>query len=74
MSDSDSDCGELLRMSSTSSLPTEWDAVPETQDFKFKGKKADGAKTKFLYTLKKGAQLPYSTRLSVGMYSILLVY
>ena len=65
-SDSGSDCGDLVRMSSTTSLPSVWDTVPDATDFKFKGRLHGpaGGKSKFVYTLKKGLELPYSTRIS----------
>ena len=64
MSDSDSDCGELVRMSSTKSLPSEWETVPESKDFQFKGRLHGPTekKSKIVYTLKKGLELPYSTK------------
>ena len=57
MSESSSSC-ELVRLHSNP-LSVEWEACPETTDFKLRIKKNDGKSSKLLYTLKEGAPLPY---------------
>ena len=65
MSDSESDC-ELVRVCSSASMPTEWDFAPDSIDFHFKVKLngQDGKRSRLLYTLKKGVELPYSPTIS----------
>ena len=55
MSDSDSDCGGLIRLNSG---PLEFEIAPSEIEFKLKIKNENGKWTRCIYTLKKGSTLP----------------
>ena len=58
MSESDSDCETLVRLSSA---PLEWETAPEAVEYKLKVKNNESNKwEKYAYTIKKGYPLPYS--------------
>ena len=70
MSDSDSDSScEIRRVCSTDTLPLEWDCVPDSAEYQFKVKLngPSGKRSRLIYTLKKGVDLPYSPTIS-GIY------
>ena len=73
MSDSDSDDAPLQRALSVSG-PPEWDFVPKETDFKLKIKNPGQKSKKLLYSLKKGARLPYSTRIQGLRFKVLLQF
>lgn len=63
MFDSDSD-SELEQVSSLTSSPESFDLVPKNIDYKIKlfGPECSKKGISFLYTLKEGKELPYSTK------------
>ena len=64
MSDSESDDGGIERVESVNSIPETFDVVPNTTEFKFKlfGSQCAKSGTNLVFPLKKGKELPYSTK------------
>ena len=58
MADDSASC-ELIRLHSNP-MPKEWDACPETTDFKMKVRNQFGKFATFMYTVKEGIPLPYN--------------
>ena len=61
MSDSDSDDSAPLERVSSITHPKEYDLVPDDIDYKLKVKQKGQKSRRFIYTLKQGVALPYTT-------------